>query len=188
MADFSPLSSSVSFNDLLKANKKQFDKIFSVQTQELGLLGSTHRPPVEADLASASLASADDDAPSGIYAMLNARFGSDWSSEIVEHSNERGSVTVLVRMTVNGISKMQFGSARANGDAGGALHRATAVALQGCAEMFGDDVEVKARDRPSGTEPSVRRPQRAARGSSTSLRTGHRNRGNPGSSIRFRST
>ena len=41
MADFSPLSSSVSFDDLLKANKQQFDKIFSAQTRELGLLGSS---------------------------------------------------------------------------------------------------------------------------------------------------
>ena len=113
---------------------------------------------MEADLASASLASADGDAPSGIYAMLNARFGSDWSSEIVEHTHERGSVTVLVQMTVNGISKMQFGSARANGDAGGALRRATAVALRGCAEMFGDDVEAKARtDRPAPSRPAVTR-------------------------------
>ena len=57
MTNFSPLSSSVSFDDLLKANKQQFDKIFSAQTQELGLLGSSHRPPTSADLASASLAS-----------------------------------------------------------------------------------------------------------------------------------
>ena len=45
MTNFSPLSSTVSFDDLLKANKQQFDQIFSAQTKELGLLGSNHRPP-----------------------------------------------------------------------------------------------------------------------------------------------
>ena len=44
MANFNPLSSSVSFDDLLKANKQQFDRIFSAQTQELGLLDVSHRP------------------------------------------------------------------------------------------------------------------------------------------------
>ena len=39
MANFNPLSSSVSFDDLLKANKQQFDRIFSAQTEELGVLG-----------------------------------------------------------------------------------------------------------------------------------------------------
>ena len=48
MANFNPLSSSVSFDDLLKANKQQFDRIFSAQTQELGLLDVSHRPPTAA--------------------------------------------------------------------------------------------------------------------------------------------
>ena len=50
MANFNPLSSSVSFDDLLKANKQQFDRIFSAQTEELGVLGVSHRPPTDADL------------------------------------------------------------------------------------------------------------------------------------------
>ena len=57
MPNFSPLSSTVTFDDLLKANKQQFDSIFSAQTKELGLLGASRRPPTTADLASASLAS-----------------------------------------------------------------------------------------------------------------------------------
>ena len=57
MANLSPLSSNVTFDDLFKANKKQFDQIFSAQTKELGLLGASRRPPTTADLASASLAS-----------------------------------------------------------------------------------------------------------------------------------
>jgi hypothetical protein len=101
MANFNPLSSSVSFDDLLKANKQQFDRIFSAQTEELGVLGVNHRPPTNADLTSASLASAAG-APSDVYAALNERFGSGWSSEVIEHKTERGSVTVLCKLTVNG--------------------------------------------------------------------------------------
>ena len=44
--------------------------------------------------------------------MLNQRFGDRWSSEVVEHKNERGVVTVLCKLAVDGVSKMQFGSAR----------------------------------------------------------------------------
>ena len=59
MPNFSPLSSTVSFDDLLKANKQQFDSIFSAQTKELGLIGASVRPPTSADLASAALLAAD---------------------------------------------------------------------------------------------------------------------------------
>ena len=155
MTNFSPLSSSVSFDDLLKANKKQFDSIFSAQTKELGLLGSTHRPPTTADLASASLASEASGRSSDLYPMLNEKFGSGWSSEVVEHKTERGSVTVLCKLTVNGASKMQFGSARANGDEGAALRRATEVALRGCAEMFGDAALIGDALRAAGCHTPV---------------------------------
>ncbi len=154
MTNFNPLSSTVSFDDLLQANKQQFDKIFSTQTKELGLLGSSHRPPTAADLASASLASEAGRGPSDLYAMLNGRFGSAWSSEVVEHKTERGSVTVLCKLTVNGSSKMQFGSSRANGDEGAALQRATEMALRGCADMFGDGPPVETRaELPTRTRP-----------------------------------
>jgi N-methylhydantoinase B len=154
MADFSPLSSAVSFDDLLKANKQQFDKIFSAQTAELGLLGVSHRPPTAADLSSASLSS-EAAAQADVYELLNERFGSVWSSEVVEHKTERGSVTVLCKLTVADVSKMQFGSARANGDEGAALQRATEAALRGCAQMFGGATPLAARtekpiSRPSG--------------------------------------
>ena len=107
-------------------------------------------------MASASLASEAAAQSSDVYATLNDRFGSQWSSEVVEHKTERGSVTVLCKLTVNGSSKMQFGSARANGDEGAALRRATEAALRGCADMFGDAPVSEARaDRPARTRPSV---------------------------------
>ena len=50
----------VSLDDLLKANKAQFEKIFATQMQEIGLVGASHRPPTEEDLVSASLQSKTD--------------------------------------------------------------------------------------------------------------------------------
>jgi N-methylhydantoinase B len=163
MANFSPLSSTVRFDDLLKANKQAFDEIFSAQTKELGLLDATHRPPTSADLASASLSSTPAHAPN-VYASLNERFGSRWSSEVVEHKTERGSVTVLCKLTVDTTSKMQFGSARTNGDEGAALSRATEAALRRCADMFGDAATLEARAQPPAARPSTARGNGGARG------------------------
>ena len=163
MANFSPLSSTVSFDDLLKANKQAFDQIFSAQTKELGLRDASLRPPTSADLASASLSSEAAGQATDLYAMLNERFGSRWSSEVVEHKAERGSVTVLCKLTVDDTAKMQFGSARANGDEGAALNRATETALRRCAEMFGDATVLEARaERPAVTRPSAGRTNGAS--------------------------
>ncbi len=165
MANFGPLSSNVSFDDLLKANKQAFDQIFSAQTKELGLRDASLRPPTSADLASASVASEAAGQATDLYATLNERFGSRWSSEVVEHKAERGSVTVLCKLTVDDTSKMQFGSARANGDEGAALNRATEAALRRCAEMFGDAAVLEARaEQPAATRPSAGRGNGAARG------------------------
>jgi N-methylhydantoinase B len=132
MSKLSPLSSAVSFDDLVKANKQAFDAIFAAQRAELG-------PVVVTASSSATGASAAGSSEHGeqLYALLNARFGSRWSSEVIEHATERNTVKVLCKLVVDGVSKMQFGSARINGDAGGALQRATEQALARCAAMFG---------------------------------------------------
>jgi N-methylhydantoinase B len=156
MSNLNPLSSTVSFDDLLKANKQQFDRIFSTQMKEIGLVASSLLPPTAADLVSASLMAEAPAPGQDVYAMLNTRFGARWSSEVVEHKTERGMVTVLCKLTVDGSFKMQFGSARANGDEGAALRRATDTALRACAEMFGAEAPVEARaERPAPSRPSA---------------------------------
>jgi N-methylhydantoinase B len=155
MSNLSPLSSAVSLDDLLKVNKQKFDQIFAAQMNEIGLGAASRRPPPTPDMASAG--PAGEDLPD-VYAWLNARFGGRWSSDVVEHKSERGMVTVLCRLTVDGSSKMQFGAARANGDEGAALRRATEAALRGCAAMFGEaPVEARA-ERPAAREPGRRVP------------------------------
>ena len=133
MSDLNPERSRMSLDDLLKANKEQFDKVFANQMDKSGLLAVDHRPATTADLQSASLASGED--PGDVTARLNARYGGAWSSEIMEHSIERGNVTVLCKLVVDGVSKMQFGSARLNGDPGRALQQASDYALAKCAAM-----------------------------------------------------
>ena len=63
MTDLNPLASSVSLDDLLKANKRQFDDIFSTQMDEIGLKGADVLPTTEADLESASLQAEAAEAP-----------------------------------------------------------------------------------------------------------------------------
>ena len=137
MTDLNPPRRSVSLDDLLKANKAQFDSVFAAQMRDTGLVSVTHRPATAEDLVSASLgvrAVVDGDDST---ALLDGRFGEGWSSEVVEHKTEGGSVTVLCKLVVDGVSKMQFGAARINGDQGAALQRATDEALKKCAALFG---------------------------------------------------
>jgi N-methylhydantoinase B len=145
-----PIAKSVSLDDLLKSSKQQFDNIFAAQMTATGLVDVSQRPATQADLASASLQAAST-AQGDVTAMLNSRFGDRWSSEVVEHTIDRGTVTVLCKLVVDGVSKMQFGSARTNGDQGAALRRATDDALNHCAAQFGDVIAPAAeRAAPRG--------------------------------------
>ena len=157
MTNMNPLSRSISFDDLLKANKEQFDKLFNAQVRDEGLIAVSAKPVTEEDLQSASLARENGGTRPDVGELLNARFGAAWSSEVVEHKIERGMVTVLCKLTVNGASKMQFGSARANGDEGAALQRAMDDALEKCAALIddardADGVQVPAPARRPGAE------------------------------------
>ncbi len=48
----------VSLDDLLKANREKFDKIFSAQMTEIGVVDTTLRPVTRDDLKSASMETA----------------------------------------------------------------------------------------------------------------------------------
>ena len=137
MSEFDPPAKSVSLDDLLKSNQAQFDELFAAQMNEVGVTAADRLPPTDADLSSASLEAAAVAAMAAVIDDLNARFGNSWSSEVVEHKIERGAVTVLCKLEIDGTSKMQFGSARINGDQGVALQKATDEALRKCAALFG---------------------------------------------------
>ena len=122
MSDKTPTSKPISLDALLAANKAQFDKMFEQQTGQNGLVGISRHPATDEDLVSASLQRAEVNSDDDIDNLLAGR---TWSSEIVEHKIERNTVTVMVKLTVDSRSKMQFGTARVNGNEGKALQRAT---------------------------------------------------------------
>lgn len=140
MNETKPHAATASLDDLLRSNKAQFDRIFSTQM--------SNSPGEAAASDSAALEAAD------ANTALNARFGDDWSMEVVEHKSERGVTSVLCRLTVDGVSKMQFGSARNRGNSGLALQQATDDALLRCAAMF-PKAKAAAEARPSPAADAV---------------------------------
>ena len=155
MTEITPHSSRTSLDDLLKANREQFERVFSAQ------MGAAPSPST-GDMSDQSAAPAVPlRARGGATDMLLARFGGGWSSQIVEHKVERGVVTVLCRLTVDGIVKEQFGSARIGRNQGEALSEAVDDALARCMEMFGDDVRPLARAEPA-LEAGDEQQQKAA--------------------------
>ena len=76
MSNLNPLSNTVSLDDLLKANQQQFDRIFAAQMQDLGRAATTQ--PLSTQASSDATAEAD-----AVSDMLNRRFGSRWTSEVM---------------------------------------------------------------------------------------------------------
>lgn len=149
MTDVHTPGKAVSLGDLLKINKERFDRIYQQQREELGLMHATHFPVTADQVAPA--AERRPPVSSEVALSLNKAFGEAWSYEIAEHRIENGLATVLCRMTANGTTKMQIGTARVNGDPGLALDRATQEALRKCAEMF--DVRIGVPSPAPAPEP-----------------------------------
>jgi len=141
-----PRQKPVSLDDLLAANKAQFDQLFSNQ------FGLDSRSEARIDTASSSSGqvagapSASTPTSRSATETLADRYGSAWSSEVMEHSVERGQAKVLCKLSVGTASTMQFGTARVHGDEGAALQIATDRALLRCAEHLGDVTPVAEED------------------------------------------
>ena len=151
MSDNTPTSKPISLDALLTANKAQFDKLFEQQTGKNGLVGITRHPTTRENLASASLELSEANSEDEIDELLA---GHNWSSEIIEHKIQRDIVTVMVKLTVDSQSKMQFGTARVNGDEGTALQKATQDALRLCALQF-KLKKSEAREKSPATEDKI---------------------------------
>ncbi len=151
MSENATFTKPVSLDALLTANKDQFDQLFARQMGEAGVVAATAKPPTREDLASASVEAAAAQPRGNVTAELNKRFSLDWSSEVMEQKVEGGNATVRLRMTVNGASKIQAGTARAGGDDALALRLAIDDALMKCAAQF--DGGVPAVQARSGGRP-----------------------------------
>ncbi len=157
MADPNQRSRPGSLDDLLKANKEQFDRVFAGQMRDWGVTRA-ERPPIgtreRVESVPAAVAEA---APADIKAYLTERFGPDWSSELVDKKVTNGTMTALCRLKVNGTSSMHFGSAPVAGDEAAALEAATDEALRKCAAEL-----IEGADRPTPATPlAVDAPARA---------------------------
>jgi len=160
MADPNQRSRPGSLDDLLKANKEQFDRVFAGQSRDWGVTRTTHRPATAEDLASASVAAQDAAASGDLETELNALFGSEWTSELVEKKATNGTMTALCRLKVNGSSSMHFGSAAIEGDETAALQLASAEALRKCANEL---VEAEqAKQTPAKGAPALHNAPPAA--------------------------
>ena len=76
MNEQNPERGRMSLDDLLKANKAQFDKVFFNQMSEAGLQSADHRPASASDLETTSITASAD--VRDVTANLNARFGGGW--------------------------------------------------------------------------------------------------------------
>ncbi|MDH3236016.1 MAG: hydantoinase B/oxoprolinase family protein [Alphaproteobacteria bacterium] len=132
MADPNQRSRPGSLDELLKANKEQFDRVFAGQTRDWGVTRGTPQPiPV----AERPTAHSEVSEPEGVEALLDRLFGrGEWTSELVEKKATNGTMTALCRLKVNGTSSMHFGSAPIEGDEVAALKLASDEALRKCAD------------------------------------------------------
>ena len=114
-------SKSASLEELVKANKAQFDRIFSTQMGTLDVQPGVTAEPSETPVSVADEGQASLD--SGIRKILTERYGDGWSHEIVEHSIDGDEVRVVCRLEADGLTSTQHGSARNSGNVGIALRR-----------------------------------------------------------------
>ena len=124
---------SLSLDELVRANKDQFDRIFTDQMQQSNLPGGLEEEPrSEIGLPRGTqppLVSASD---SNIVNTLNQQFGDDWSHDLIEHTTTGNEVRVVCRLQASGMTQTHSGTAQINGNIGIAVQRATDNALARC--------------------------------------------------------
>ena len=123
-------SKSASLEELVKANKAQFDRIFSTQMGASADQSEASAFVSETTASAAGQSQSSQD--SGIRNTLTDRYGDNWSHEIVEHSIDGDEVRVVCRLEAGGVIATQQGSARSSGNVGIALQRASDNALAHC--------------------------------------------------------
>ncbi|MCH2482360.1 MAG: hydantoinase B/oxoprolinase family protein [Gammaproteobacteria bacterium] len=123
---------SLSLDELVRANKDQFDRIFSHQMQQTNLQSGFEAIRSETGVAGETrpvVASASD---SNIVNILNQQYGDDWSHELIEHTTTGNELRVVCRLQAGGITQTQSGTAQVSGNIGIAVQRATNNALAQC--------------------------------------------------------
>ena len=148
-------SSTSALDDLLKSTREQFDRTFADRLRQADAvgLGGRQRP---AKASAPQPAEAHAEKVSDIDAVLDRRFGPDWSAELVETQVTGGTLSALYRLTVDGRSALEFGNAPEGGDREAALEAARRSALEKAADALAHSA------RPSTTATAQTLPDAPA--------------------------
>ena len=129
---------SLSLDELVRANKDQFDRIFSDQMQQANLQGGLESPRSESGVAGGTQPPVVSASDSDIVNILNQEYGDDWSHDLIEHTTTGNEVRVVCRLQAGGMTQTQSGTAQVNGNIGIAVQRATDNALAQCYAKMDD--------------------------------------------------
>jgi N-methylhydantoinase B len=136
MSDDTRTRTPVSLDDLLSANKNQFDQLFSRQMDDASLLSPSARPASKATAGKVDLVPGTLKLGTNAIIALNRRFDFDWSYDILETKAENGKAIVRIKIDVAGKSKADQGSAPLEGNSGLAFEKAALEAALRCADQF----------------------------------------------------
>ena len=123
---------SLSLDELVRANKDQFDRIFNDQMQQTNLRGSLEATRTEIDVTRGSQPSVVSASDSNIVNILNQQYSDDWSHDLIEHTTTGNEIRVVCRLQAGGMTQTRSGTAQVNGNIGIAVQRATDNALAQC--------------------------------------------------------
>ena len=123
---------SLSLDELVRANKDQFDRIFNDQMQQTNLQGSLEATRSEIGVARGTQPPVVSASDSNIVNILNQQYGDDWSHDLIEHTTTGNEVRVVCRLQAGGMTQTCSGTAQVNGNIGIAVQRATDNALAQC--------------------------------------------------------
>ena len=170
---------SLSLDELVRANKDQFDRIFNDQMQQTNLQSSLEVPRGEIDLARGTQPPVVSASDSNIVNILNQQFGDDWSHDLIEHTTTGNEIRVVCRLQAGGMTQTHSGTAQVNGNIGIAVQRATDNALAQCFAEINEASTTSAKKTETRTPVGDAAATRAT--TSTPLPSGRRAR--PGQPI-----
>jgi len=166
---------SLSLDELVRANKDQFDRIFNDQMQQANLQGSLEAPRSEIDLAKRTQPPVVPASDSNIINILNQRFGDDWSHDLIEHTTTGNEIRVVCRLQAGGMTQTHSGTAQVSGNIGIAVQRATDNALAQCFAEINETSATSAKKTDTRTPVGGAAPTPAtASTTSTPLLSGRR--------------
>ena len=113
---------SLSLDELVRANKDQFDRIFNDQMQQANLQDNLESASNEIGVTNESQPSVVSASDSNIVNILNQKFNDDWSHDLIEHTTTGNEVRVVCRLQAGGMSRTHSGTAQVNGNIGIAVH------------------------------------------------------------------